>query len=69
MTVAELELLNTNIDRLDEFVDTLPVMKEINRNLEDWMTGIEELASKIMKHIYSLIYTQTKSMYISVFAG
>lgn len=46
LTVAELELLNTNVDRLDEFVDTLPVMKEINRNLEDWMTGVEELAKE-----------------------
>lgn len=50
LTVAELELLNTNVDRLDEFVDTLPVMKEINRNLEDWMTGVEELASKSIRH-------------------
>lgn len=46
LTVADLELLNTNVDRLDEFVDTLPVMKEINRNLEDCMTGVEELAKE-----------------------
>uniref|UniRef100_A0A1B6G0U1 VPS37 C-terminal domain-containing protein n=1 Tax=Cuerna arida TaxID=1464854 RepID=A0A1B6G0U1_9HEMI len=48
LTVSELELLNSNNDCLDEFVDSLPVMKGIDRVMEEWITRNEEVAKETL---------------------
>ncbi|XP_054264315.1 vacuolar protein sorting-associated protein 37A-like [Macrosteles quadrilineatus] len=48
LSVAELEQLNSSADYLDEFVDSLPVMKEIDRTMEEWITRNEEVATETL---------------------
>lgn len=46
LTLDELKFLNQDSDRLDEFLDNLPMFKEQNRTMEDIITNIEELAGE-----------------------
>lgn len=46
LSLDELTFLNQNSDRLDEFLDNLPMFKEQNKTMEDLVTNIEELAGK-----------------------
>uniref|UniRef100_A0A1B6LMU0 VPS37 C-terminal domain-containing protein n=1 Tax=Graphocephala atropunctata TaxID=36148 RepID=A0A1B6LMU0_9HEMI len=48
LSVSELELLNSNNDCLDEFVDSLPVMKGVDRVMEEWITRNEEVAKETL---------------------
>lgn len=62
LSVAELEQLNSSADCLDEFVDSLPVMKEIDRTMEEWITRNEEVAS--MSHTIDLLCVTTVQVFI-----
>lgn len=44
LSLEELQLLNTNIDVQDEFVNDLPQIKEQNKQLDDLILQVEELA-------------------------
>uniref|UniRef100_A0A1B6C8J3 VPS37 C-terminal domain-containing protein n=2 Tax=Clastoptera arizonana TaxID=38151 RepID=A0A1B6C8J3_9HEMI len=46
LSKSDLELLNADIDRLDEFVTSLPAIKELNRSIEERMVENEELAKE-----------------------
>lgn len=46
LSLDELKFLNQDNDRLDEFLDNLPMFKEQNRIMEDLATNIEELAGR-----------------------
>jgi len=48
LSVAELEQLNSSVDDQDEFIDSLPVMKEIDRTMEEWITRNEEVAKETL---------------------
>lgn len=45
LSIKELEQLNTSTDCLDEFMDSLPVMREVDKAMDDWITRNEEVAS------------------------
>jgi hypothetical protein len=46
LSTAELEHLNQSRDRLDDFLDKLPVMQILNNDVEDMITSNDELASE-----------------------
>lgn len=46
LPLDELKFLNEDADRLNEFLDDLPMLKEQNKTMEDLVTNIEELAGK-----------------------
>lgn len=46
LALDELKFLNEDSERLDEFLDNIPMIKEQNKTMEDLVTNIEELASK-----------------------
>jgi hypothetical protein len=46
LSTAELEHLSQNRDRLDDFIDKLPLVQKLNNNVEDMITSNEELASE-----------------------
>lgn len=57
LSLNELKFLNEDSERLDEFVDSLPIIKEQNKIMEDIMNDIEELAGYIhnLFKIYELL--------------
>ncbi|PNF36530.1 hypothetical protein B7P43_G15870 [Cryptotermes secundus] len=46
LSTAELEHLSQSQDRLDDFIDKLPVVQKLNNNVEDMITRNEELAKE-----------------------
>jgi len=46
LTSAELLRLNNNVDCLDEFISELPSIEASNKNIENTITKIMDLASK-----------------------
>lgn len=47
MSLSELNKLNSSIDRIDEFLESTPAIRELNRTREDWITRVEEISSKL----------------------
>lgn len=48
LTSAELLRLNNNVDSLDEFISELPSIEESNKSIENTITKIMDLASKLI---------------------
>ncbi|XP_075211374.1 vacuolar protein sorting 37A [Lycorma delicatula] len=46
MPLSELQKLNTSIDRIDEFLESTPAIRELNRTREDWITRVEEISKE-----------------------
>jgi hypothetical protein len=46
LSTAELELLGQSKDMLDEFVDKLPAVQKLNKDVENVISSNEELASE-----------------------
>lgn len=46
LSLEELQFLNENLDRQDEFVDELPLIKEQNKTLDELLSNVEELAGR-----------------------
>lgn len=46
LSIADLNKLDSSVDRLDEFLETTAPVRELNRMREDWITRIQEIASK-----------------------
>lgn len=44
LTLDDLQLLNENIDKQDEFLENIPQIREMNKNLDDLLIQIEELS-------------------------
>lgn len=47
LTLEELQQLNDNEDRQNEFIDNLPQIRELNKMLDDLIVKIEELAGNV----------------------
>lgn len=47
LTTEELEFLNNNVDRQQEFLNDLPPIKDQNKLLDDLIVQVEELAGII----------------------
>lgn len=65
LSLDELTFLNQDTDRLDEFLDSLPLFKEQNKTMDDLVTNIEELAGK--KHLCIVIFIIIYSLVFFVF--
>lgn len=46
LSLDELKFLNEDSERLDEFLDNVPVLEKQNKTIEDLMGNIEELAGE-----------------------
>jgi hypothetical protein len=46
LSTAELEHLRQSKDRLDDFIDKLPLVQKLNSDVENVITSNEELASE-----------------------
>lgn len=44
LTLEDLQLLNEKIDKQDEFLENIPQIREMNKNLDDLLIQIEELS-------------------------
>jgi hypothetical protein len=58
LSTAELEHLSQSQDRLDDFIDKLPLVQKLNNDVEDMITRNEELASEYTQNSR----THTRSM-------
>lgn len=59
LSLEELQFLNENTDRQDEFLENLPPIKEMNKTVDDLMVQIEELAGIFWMYVcenYFLIF-------------
>lgn len=50
LSIDELEFLNSNIDRQQEFLYELPPIKDQNKILDDLISQVEELAGWLLLH-------------------
>lgn len=60
LSLNELKFLNESVERQEEFIEELPLIKEQNKVLDDMITQIEELAGKLSKSNKTLNYYHYK---------
>lgn len=74
LSLDDLKFLNEDSDRLDDFLDNLPMLREQNKTMEDLVANIEEVAGNIpwvskchlqIEAGYSLVYCVLKSSHSS----
>ncbi|XP_022899918.1 vacuolar protein sorting-associated protein 37A [Onthophagus taurus] len=58
LSLDELQFLNENEDRLEEFLENLPQMKEMNRRLDDTILNVEEMADSNLSKEEQLVNLQ-----------
>lgn len=56
LTLDELQFLNESADRQEEFLDSLPPIREMNKGIDDLMVKIEELAGKWLFFIRCAVF-------------
>lgn len=51
LSLEELQFLNENSDRQDDFIDELPPIREQNKALDDLILQVEEMAGNVLNKL------------------
>lgn len=55
LSIEELKFINENEDKQDDFIDSLPLVKERSKILNDIVTQIENLAGEFLRFVKNKI--------------